>query len=307
MQMLQEIYDKYMKEANKAPVKENVNVKDVDVAYGPFTDPDMIMHEMQDIESKSDEELYKILGLSYKSILNVDFINKGAHRIQIAKAFTNTRFVSVFSNVVSSQSAQLTGLEKIACNKLIYDYFTMTSGKNDKIVNILYNLGWVINKEYIVGLYGKGMDQNTLTYLAVSRWSTTDTMLAVKRVNVVIMNQPLQIMTEQTIVNIYEELFSENLTSLFNGIMFDTWDDSIDIDEEQEEIYGTINLALLDIVNEMPLQMIVQLLCAYAQSKQYCHSNQNARFDIHSISNDYLRILQAICVVEQDGIMVPHR
>lgn len=301
------LYEDYLKEAEKAPEMGHVNVQEVNVAFSPFTDPEILIHELQDIDSKSDEELYKILGISYQSLLNIDFINKGAHRIQIARAFTNIRFVSALCNVISSQSQQLTGLQKIACNKLIYDYFTMTTGKNDRIINLLYNLGWTINRESIVGLYGKGIDQNTLTYLAVARYSTTDNMLAVKRVNVVIMNQPMSVMTEQIIVNIYEELFNENLTSLFNGIMFDSWDNIVEMDDDQDEIYGTITLALLDIVNEMPMQMIVQLMMAYAQSKQYCHPNENSRFDIHSISQDYLRILQAIELVERDGIMVPHR
>lgn len=301
------MYNDYLKEAEQTPEQEYVNMQAADVSYRPFADPEILIHELQDIDAKSDEELYKVLGISYRNLLDIDFINKGAHRIQIAKVFTNMRFVSALCNIISSQSQQLTALQKIACNKLIYDYFTMTHGKNDQIVNLLYNLGWAVNKESIIGLYGKGMSQNTLTYLAVARWSTTNNILAVKRVNVVIMDQPMSVMTEQVIVNIYEELFSDNLTSLFNGIMFDPWDYSIEMDEDQDEIFGTISLAILDIVNEMPTQMIVQLLMAYAQSKQYCHPNQNSRFDIHSISQDYYRILQAIDIVERDGILVPHR
>lgn len=306
----QDIYNEYMREAEQSVSLGEVTIQEgsKNMVYSPFTDPEIIIHELQDVNSKSDEELYKVLSMSYKSLLDIDFINKGAHRIQIAKLFTNIRFVSALCNIVSSQSQQIVGLEKIACNKLIYDYFTMTTNnKDDRIINILYNMGWTVNKESIAGLYGKGMDQRVMTYLAVARWSTTDTMLAVKRVNTAIMDQPMSVMTEQVIVDIYGELFSDNLTSLFNGIMFDAWDNIVEMDEDQDEIYGTISLAILDIVNDMPLQMIVQLLCAYAQSKQYNHPNDTSRFDIHSISDDYFRILQAIAIVEQDGINVPHR
>lgn len=300
----QQIFDDYMREAANAPKMERVNVQEMST-FVPYMDSELLMHELQKVDSMSDEELYKILGISFRNLFDIDFINKGAHRIQIAKAFTNIRFVGALCNVVNSN--ELSALQKIACNKLIYDYFTMTSGKNEQIENILYNMGWSVNKEAIASLHGRGIDQKALIYLAVARYSTTDTILAVKRVNVGIIDQPISVMTEQTIVDIYSALFSENLTSLFNGIMFDTWDDKIEMDDEQEEIYGTISLALLDIVNDIPTEMIVQLLMAYAQSKQYVHTNDFARFDIHAISDDYQRILYCISLVEADGIMVPHR
>lgn len=286
-------------------VPGNVAVDDIDVSQCLAIDTEIIIHELQQIESKNDPELYKFISLSYKTLLDIGFINKAAHRIQIANAFMNVRFVSALCNVLPS--LQLTDIEKIACNKLMYDYLTMSSDKNEYIVNLLYNLGWNINRNHAAGLQGKGMDNHTISYLTIARFSTTDLVLATQRVNVVIINQPLRIMTEQVIVNIYEELFNDSLSSLFNGIMFDKWGDAVEMDEEQEEIYGTISLAILDIVNEMPFNMIVQLLHSYAQSKQYLHPNDRARFDIHSISGDYLRVLQAIHHTEMvDKIMVPH-
>ena len=292
-----------LKEAYDSPGK--VAVQNVDISQSLAIDPEIIIHELQQIDNKNDPDLYKFISLSYKILLDIEFINKAAHRIQIANAFLNTRFVGALCDVLPSMP--LTDIEKIGCNKLIYDYLTMSQNKNEYIQNMLYNLGWNINCNHIAGLQGKGMDEHTIAYLAIARFSTTKVVLAVQRVNVVILNQPLSIMTEQVIVNIYEELFNDALSSLFNGIMFDTWGDKVEMDEEQEEIYGTISLAILDIVNEMPFATIVQLFHSYAQSKQYLHPNDRARFDIHSISSDYSRILQAIQYTETvDRIMVPH-
>lgn len=301
--MVTDTMDECLNEAYEVP--GNIAVHDVNVSQSLAIDSEIIIHELQQIDKKNDPELYKFISLSYRTLLDIEFINKAAHRIQIANAFLNVRFVSALCNVLPSM--HLTDIERIACNKLIYDYLTMSSDKDECIVTMLYNLGWNLNRNYIVGLQGKGMDDSTISYLAIARFSTTDTVLAVQRVNLVIMNQPLSIMTEQVIVNIYEELFNDSLSSLFNGIMFDKWGDAVEMDEEQEEIYGTISLAILDIVNEVPFNMIVQLMHSYAQSKQYLHPNDRARFDIHSISGDYTRIIHAVHYTETvDHIMVPH-
>lgn len=304
-EIARETMDSCLSEALKAPDYGSVNVSTIDVSQSLLVDSEILIHELQQVDTKNDQELYKLLSLSYKTLLDVEFINKAAHRLQIAKAFTNVRFVMALCNTVSS--VNLTDIQKIGCNKLIYDYFTMSSGKDEKIINLLYTLGWNINSEYVVKLQNRGLDNHIVTYLVVARYSTTDAVLATKRVNVIIMNQPSNIMNEQLIVNIYEELFNDVLTSLFTGIMFDTWGDDIEMDYDQEEIYDTINLAILDIINEIPSGMIVQLLHSYAQSKQFLHSNERVRFDIHSISQDYSRILQAIEYTEKvDGIIVPH-
>lgn len=301
-------FEDYYQEVVNAPDREYINVGDLNIERNVLVDSDMLVYELQRLDKKNDQEIYNLVMMSYNLILDIDFINKGKNRIFLANAFKDRRFVSVFCNIVSS--VQITDIQKICCNKFIYDYFTMASSSKDEyIVNLLYNLGWMINQQSVPGLYGKGLDQKLVTYLAIARYSTTDERLAAKRVNVIIINQPLSVMTEQIIINIYEELFNKSLLALFEGIMFDYWDfdnDEIEYDEEQEEVYGTINLAILDIVNDMPMTMITELLRSYSQTKQYCHSTDRVRFDIHSISADYSRILQAIRYVESEGIFVPH-
>lgn len=299
---LTELYNDYLGHANKVDQEAPVNLKNVDMNGFVKIDPEIIMHELQNVQNSTDENLYKFIGLSYQSLIDIEFINQGAHRIQLANVFKNFRFVSAFCNVLSS--VKLTPIQKIGCNKLIYDYFTMENGKDNNIVNVLYNLGYNINSECIAKLSGRGISREIMIYLAVSRYSTTDSILATKRVNLIIMNQPLSIMTEQVIIDIYSALFNDSLTSLFLGIMFDN--DESEMDYESEEIYGNITLAILDIIAELPIEMIVHLIKSFTQSKMYCHINDTARFDIHSISQDYSRILYAIQCVEMEGIKVPH-
>lgn len=268
---------------------------------------DLLLTELDRIDSKSDEELYELIRTGYPVLLDVEFINKMQNKVYIAKAFSNLRFVSAFCTMMSK--VQLTELQSICCNKLIYDYMT-SKNKNEMIVTQLFGLGWNINRNYITPLYGKGLDQNLITHLAIARNSTTDDTLAAKRVNVIIMNSPVNIMTEETIFSIYECFFCKSVRSLFNAIMFDSLDyideEDTEFAQEQEDIYATITLALLDMLNDLPMDMLCQLLKSYAQLKQYCHPNDKARFDIHSISGDYYRVLQAIEIVELEGVMVPH-
>lgn len=286
--------------------RETVNMQNFYLGQNILINQDYLINELRNIDYKNDQDLHELIRISYPIILDIDFINKANHKIELAKAFMNIRFVSVFCAVISSVA--LTDIQRICCNKFIYDYFTMTSEKNDMIINHMLNLGFAINKDHVVGLYGKGIDQKTITNLAVARFSTTDDILAVKRANVIIMNSTPQMMTEQIIVNIYETLFNKCLVALFNGVMFDTMEfDDDEIDEDQEEIYATISLAILDILNEMPTDMIIAVLKAYAQTKQYCHQREKARFDIHAISEEYDRVLSCVYYLESSGFTVPRR
>ena len=305
--ILKNISDQYMQIYSDDYHTSTVNMRNAGVGNSILVNSDLLLTELDRIDSKSDEELYELIRTGYPVLLDVEFINKMQNKVYIAKAFSNLRFVSAFCTMMSK--VQLTELQSICCNKLIYDYMT-SKNKNEMIVTQLFGLGWNINRNYITPLYGKGLDQNLITHLAIARNSTTDDTLAAKRVNVIIMNSPVNIMTEETIFSIYECFFCKSVRSLFNAIMFDSLDyideEDTEFAQEQEDIYATITLALLDMLNDLPMDMLCQLLKSYAQLKQYCHPNDKARFDIHSISGDYYRVLQAIEIVELEGVMVPH-
>lgn len=305
--ILKNISDQYMQIYSDDYHTGTVNMRNAGVGNSILVNSDLLLTELDRIDSKSDEELYELIRTGYPVLLDVEFINKMQNKVYIAKAFSNLRFVSAFCTMMSK--VQLTELQSICCNKLIYDYMT-SKNKNEMIVTQLFGLGWNINRNYITPLYGKGLDQNLITHLAIARNSTTDDTLAAKRVNVIIMNSPVNIMTEETIFSIYECFFCKSVRSLFNAIMFDSLDyideEDTEFAQEQEDIYATITLALLDMLNDLPMDMLCQLLKSYAQLKQYCHPNDKARFDIHSISGDYYRVLQAIEIVELEGVMVPH-
>lgn len=271
----------------------------------PVVYPAVITQYLDNVNIIGMTDLYNVLQRSYMVILDMKFVDQNKHTI--AKAFLNERFVQVFSQVINAVSNKLTQDQIVVCNKLIYDYITSSEAKKQQsITNMLYNIGFVINMRPVSELIGLGVDQTTATRLAVSRYSTGKEDLAIKRVNVDIVNSQASLMTEQMIVNIYCKLFS-HVASMFDGIIYDKWDESLLQSEEQEEIYSLINLAILDILNEMTLEQIMQVLSLFTQTRNYLHSSDPLRFSIYAISqSDYGRILQAIDILrEQRGIVVP--
>lgn len=265
-----------------------------DVTLNPF----IVEDKLRNINSLNDDELFRILSLAYPTILDKTFIDK--NKVTITNAFTNERFVIILSQVLTAIQMPFTNEQKTNCNRLIYDYIVYQNNKkNSKIMKLLYNLGKTINRDIIPILCSLNLSEPLSVDLAIARYSTKNEQLAMARVNVVIMNAPVQIMTEQMIVWIYEKLFT-HLTPMFEGIMFDVNEDEF-TDEGKEEIYGLINLAILDILQEAPMDAIMSVLSSYAQDKEFLHSKDPVRFNIKSISvSDYDRILTAIDLVESE-------
>lgn len=297
-------FSSYVLNVAGAPAREYVNVSELDIGSNVLVDSDILIDRVQKLDNMNDGEIYELIAKSYNLLLDANFLKKDKHKVLIAKAFTNFRFVSILVNVIGS--VELSSIQYINCNKLIYDYLT-SNGRDENIENALYSLGWNNNRENIMRLKARSLDDKLATYLAIARKSSVDERLTVERVNVIIMNQSKDLMTEQMIVNIYEDLFSDTLLGLFEGIMFDPWTQEVELDENQEIIYDTINLAILDILNDMPSEMIYAVLENYATDRQMVFNSQPTRFDIHSISSDYQRILNAIEELEHfKNIKIPH-
>lgn len=267
--------------------------------------PFVLEEKLSNVSNLSNADLYEVLMLAYSTILNKDFIDK--NKAFIANLFTNERFVSMFAQVLSNVTIPFTQNQKINCNKLIYDYIVYNgSKKSNHVMEILYKIGKTINRDTAPTLCALGLPERVAIDLIVAAFSTTNEYLGMQRVNVVIINNDMSLMTEQMIVWIYEKLFN-HLTPMFEGIMFDVWSEEDFINEEKEEIYGIINLAILDILQEAPMHSIISVMSSFAQDRYYVHCDDPIRFNIKAISiSDYGRIIKAIDTVENErGLKVP--
>lgn len=297
------MFEDYVTELNSAPVVKP-EFKPLTIGQTVMT-PYVLEDKLSNISNLTNNELYEVLMLAYPTILNKTFIDK--NKAMIANLFMNERFVSIFSQVLSNVSIPFTDDQKTNCNRLIYDYIVYNGSKKSRhVMEILYKVGKIINRDIVPIVCALGLDEQLAINLIIARFSTKDEYLGMQRVNVVIMNSDINIMPEQMIVWIYEKLFN-HLTPMFEGIMFDVWNDDDFINEDKEEIYGTINLAILDILQDAPMKNIISVISSFAQDRYYIHANDPIRFNIKAISlSDYGRVIEAIDHVEKDrGFKVP--
>lgn len=267
--------------------------------------PYVLEEKLSNISNMTNNELYEVLMLAYPTILNKTFIEK--NKAIIANLFMNERFVSIFSQVLTNVTIPFTNDQKTNCNRLIYDYIVYNGDKKSKhVMEILYKVGKTINRDMVPIMCSLGLNEQLAIDLIIARFSTKDEYLGMQRVNVVIINSDISIMTEQMIVWIYEKLF-DHLTQMFEGIMFDVWNEDDFINEDKEEIYGLINLAILDILQDAPMKSIISVISSFAQDRYYVYSKHPIRFNIKAISvSDYGRVIEAIDHVEKDrGFKVP--
>lgn len=264
---------------------------------------DYLKSRLFQLDKLSDEEVYNLICKTYPYILDEMFIAKNMELIEFL--YTNSRFIMTFANVLSRPDVKLTVLQTIYCNKLAYDYFTARREKDDYIRSLLINLVRVVNRSVTPGLMGLGLNEELVCYLVNARYSSLKENIQVKRLNLIIMNQPSDVMTVQMIVNIYGKLF-DRITPLFAGIMYDCWDREQFFNQEMEDVYATINIAILEIVNNLPDNIMYHLLKNFHDSHHLINLNNRIRFNIYCFcKDDYPRLYNTLEVLRHEGIVLP--
>ena len=214
----------------------------------------------------------------------------------------DTRFISSFIRAVSSVPIDFS--IKLACNKVTYDYFT--SDNPDKRIKQQYlNMSRIINRDTIGKLISIGLDETTACNLALCRYSSPNEKTNVKRLNFAIYHRDPGIMTDQMVVWIYEKLFTR-ISDLFQATMFEVYSpqQQIDFGENFMEVYGTVGLANLIILNNMTFDNIRKVLIGYNAEWEYI-GRPPVRFSLHALSNDYSRITRAVEYLTATGIIIP--
>lgn len=288
------MFEQYMKDISKEPKRELVEIKLFDnPAYNPLA----LKDKLKNIDSIDDRELYTLLKDGYDTLLSAIFTDND---IEYLDLFTNPRFISVMIQVMSTVN-NISHINRTYINKIVYDYITL-SESDQYIKQLLHSLSKTVNKDVLPKLLGLGLREDIAVYLALARFSSQKEIVNVKRVNFVIMTSPIEIMTEQMIVYIYEKLF-DRITPLFTGTMIDNCKQ--DMSPDMEEIYSTISLAVLDILNLMPSADIRKVLISYVGDYQALYLQNGYRFSLQCLSNDYARINAVVEALKFENIYVP--
>lgn len=293
------MFEKFISDISNAPEEKKVKI---DISKNPAINKEFFTQQLDSLDTIPENQLCDLVKETYPYILEEIMARND---IGYINAFTNARFLSVLIQTLSS-AEQLTLEQRICCNKLAYDYFTLKD-KDQYIKQLLYTLSKMVNRDIIPGLLSLGIPENLAAHLALARYSSTDEVVNVKRVNFIITTSPKELMTLQNIIWIYEKLF-DNFTRIFEGTMFDVYDEDEEwVTDDIMEVYSTISLAILEILNNMPSINIRKVLISYAGDFATLHSGKSNsyRFSLSSISQDYNRITDIVEMLKAEKIYVP--
>lgn len=286
---------------NSVKQKKPTTKVTLDLSQDMLFNPSLFKDKLKNIDSLSDRELFDLIKDSYKSLLSDLFFGNNSY----LELFTNSKFLIAFTQVISNVK-DLSYDNKIHCNKLAYDYFT-SHNPDPYIKQLLYSLSKVINRMEIPALLGLGIPEDLASYMALSRFSSQKDKVNVKRLNLIIINSDPKLMTEQTIVYIYEKLF-DRFTPLFESTMFDVYTLEDNFSESMQNIYSIISLSILDILNGLPSETIRRVLISYEGDYKAFHAHLNRktiRFSMQCLSPDYSRINQVVEALKAEDIFVP--
>lgn len=252
------------------------------------------------LDRRSDDEVYSFLKQNLVFIVNCIVQNQWAN----PGVLVSEKFIRNFCRVISELKTISQNI-RIAANKICYDF--STSGINDSNTRIaVMNLARAANNVMIQQLISiDGLDEPTASNLALCRYSSLNERTNVRRLNFVICTKDIEVMTVQTIVKIYEKFF-DRVGTLFKETMWEyyTPEQKIDFGSDFSEIYSTISLALLTIVNNMTMVDIERLIRGYVSDWEYM-GKPPVRFSLISISSDYGRVQQIVEMLREQKIYVP--
>lgn len=293
---------------NPLPVAEDnkENYVELDFSSNVVMDENMLLKTLSTIDIMDGTELYKIVHDYYNAILNNIFHNKeNGQGSPFTYLFTVPKFIITLTQIMYVETPDDTTRRRL--NKMSYDYLVLKERDQDKYVSgLLMSLSKAINKDKIPKLCTLQLSEEFASLLLLARYSSEKEIINVRRLNRVLINQPLSSLSEQKIVDIYIQLFSHVLP-LFTGIMLDVMPTQT-MTPDMQEIYGLITLAALDIMNELPLQDIKAGLTMFNDDRKIQYSDMPLRMNLESCSpEDYPRFIAAIDELKSEGVYIETR
>ena len=265
------------------------------LADNPFFNNHLLKGE--DIDTISEDDLYKILKESYTSILQGVFSKNKSDR-QYITMFKSRKFMTALIKVLHNSQTPFTIEQKIYCNKLAYDYMTLPDANE-----LFFTMSKVVNRDVMPSILAVGFDENAAANLALARYSSFNETINILRLNMVLLSMDPETVDPSKIVKVYGKLF-DHLGILFETVMFNV-NNIGDGDDESElsqdlidmmEMDGNITLAILDILSSQPIDIIAAVLRGYGNSFVILHNGDPSqiRTSLRNLSADYQRITYVI-------------
>ena len=266
-----------------------------------------LIEVLSNIDNMSDREAYKIVSEYYDTILTIIFDNmyntNSDLRKKAIEIFTVPKFIISITQAMYSITPSHVTRRRL--NKMCYDYLVLEGEhhKDGYVSGLLMTLSKTVNRDRIPVLCTIPLSEDLASMLSLARYSSEKDVTNVKRLNRVLMVQPLNTITEQKIIDIYLALF-DHVLPLFTGVMLDVVSPQT-LNEDDAEIYGLITLAILDIMEELPLVDIKKGLILFDQDRKIQYPDSPLRINLESCSEaDYPRLLTAIDSLKREGIRI---
>lgn len=293
---MSDIYKDFWEEANKYDAEHPIQVIKVRVDENPNFNLEILKQNIDHVNDMSDSELRSFIKKCFKSIMRDLF---GAEMPKYIKYFQDVRFLNAFIDVVLS----LEFIDKediIRINTMCYHYITLPKDKQDyRVLDRMMQLSNIVNKLNIPRLLGLGLSSNLASILLIARYSDIDLNVCVKRVDFIIITQPKELMSEKMIEEIFKIIYNvmDDFHRIFPYIMMDTlpeYDENNPntfwVTDDIQEVNSTLNLAILNIIDNLPSQTIRGIILNYSEAMSMIYKNQTVRFSLRNLSEDYYRI-----------------
>lgn len=257
----------------------------------------ILLKTVNDIDNMNDNELEYFIYYHFNIILSNIYGNNKDVYINL---FKNERFLDKFLVVLNRINISQNAFNTI--NNICYDYMTYTD-RDQTIVNKMIAISSFINRNFIPRLLGLGLGSDLANIICIARYSGTKLDVIVKRINFIIITTPI-FNNSELIESVLDVVYNTSVepwlwTKIFGYFMIDVIpEESNDANEtwvtsEINENNSYLNLAVLNILNREPTEIIRAALIEYAESFKILNYKKN-RFSLRNISNDYDRIKHVI-------------
>lgn len=261
------------------------------------------------IDAMDDIELSKFVKDNIFLIINKIYKDDPTKRY--VALFHIPKFVDAWNNALSTFDFFDQALA-VRCNTICYDYFTWDPKYiNPVIVEKMYDMSRIVNRIYLPRMLGLGIPDKLCNDLLVARFSNFNMDICVKRINFILIRQPVEFMTEELMENIIRILFKPetDFQKMFKYHMFNVNPDSTAKDswitEDMEEVDSAMNLSVLNILEALPEPVIFNVIKDYSEGYTAFGCKNKIRFSLRSISYDYPRINMAVEMLINNGTYIP--
>lgn len=276
----------------------------------PALNAGLFRQKINDMENIPEPELETMIRNTIDTIVASILSSKDSQYINV---FLSPKFLSCLIRVLSK--VKITYEIQVCCNKLAYDFITLKEHDPSMqpeyisyMKQLFLSLCRIVNRHVYPLLLGLALPESLALNMVIARFSIKDNdIVSTRRLNFVIANADLELMSIQNIVFIYEKLF-DRMTPLVKGIMFDVFDtDEPWATDSILEIYSRIDYAMLSMLNNMTSNQIYSVLKDYSQdfAMAFNSDRTKVRFSFHCISEDFGKIVNVVEKLQSEGFYVP--